>query len=96
MLMLQMEVCDDLGVDLHFTSSSVSVMEAEEVLVSRCLPALTFHRNRQHTALVVRSRVHLLLQTTYQPIIAHPSSGGARTKRGTVVSQTLSRRAFIL
>ena len=30
------------------------------------------------------------------PIIAHPSSGGGRTKRGTVVSQTLSRRAFIL
>ena len=29
--MLQMEVCDDLGVDLHFTSSSVDVMEAEEV-----------------------------------------------------------------
>ena len=35
-------------------------------------------------------------KTTYQPIIAHPSSGGARTKRSTVVSQTLSRRAFIL
>ena len=35
-------------------------------------------------------------KTTYQPIVAHPSSGGARTKRGTVVSQTLSRRAFIL
>ena len=34
-------------------------------------------------------------KTTYQPIIAHPSSGGAKTKRGTVVSQTLSRRAFI-
>ena len=29
--MLQMEVCDDLGVDLHFTSSSVRVMEAEEL-----------------------------------------------------------------
>ena len=35
-------------------------------------------------------------KTTYQPIIAHPSSGAARTKRGKVVSQTLSRRAFIL